>query len=106
MPVAAPGTCVRAKLLFMANSLQPCGLHPTRLLCPWDFPGKNTRVGCHALLQGIFQTQRLNPRLMSPALAGRFFTISTTNSEPLQKETPSLQDPTITLYLYPNYMIF
>ena len=33
----------------------------TRLLCPWDSPGKNTRVGCHALLQGIFPTQGLNP---------------------------------------------
>ena len=33
---------------------------PTRLLCPWDSPGKNTAVGCHALLQGIFLTQRSN----------------------------------------------
>ena len=30
-------------------------------LCPWDFPGKNTRVGCHFLLQGIFPIQGLNP---------------------------------------------
>ena len=29
---------------------------PARLLCPWDFPGKNTGVGCHFLLQGIFLT--------------------------------------------------
>ena len=36
---------------------------PTRLLCPWDFPGKNTGVGCHCLLQEIFLTQRLNPGL-------------------------------------------
>ena len=28
--------------------------------CPWDFPGENTGVGCHFLLQGIFPTQRLN----------------------------------------------
>ena len=28
-----------------------------RFLCPWDSPGKNTRVGCHALLQGIFLIQ-------------------------------------------------
>ena len=28
-------------------------LQPARLLCPWDFPGKNTGVGCHFLLQGI-----------------------------------------------------
>ena len=26
---------------------------PTRLLCPWDSPGKNTGVGCHFLLQGV-----------------------------------------------------
>ena len=28
-----------------------------RLLCPWDFSGKNTGVGCHFLLQGVFPTQ-------------------------------------------------
>ena len=39
---------------------QPFGLWPTRLLCPWDFPGKNIGVGCHFLLQGIFPTQGLN----------------------------------------------
>ena len=32
--------------------------------CPWDFPGKNTRVGCHALLQGIFLMQGSNPHLL------------------------------------------
>ena len=32
----------------------------TRLLCPWDSPGKNTTVGCHFLLQGIFLTQMSN----------------------------------------------
>ena len=34
------------------------------LLCPWDFPGKNTGMGYHTLLQGIFPTQGLNPRLL------------------------------------------
>jgi len=33
----------------MSDSLQPHGLKPTRLLCPWNFPGKNTGVGCHFL---------------------------------------------------------
>ena len=33
---------------------------PTRLLCPWDSPGKDTEVGCHSLLQGISSTQGLN----------------------------------------------
>ena len=41
----------------------PYGLWPTRLLCPWDSPGKNTGVGCHALLHGIFLTQGSNSRL-------------------------------------------
>ena len=41
----------------MSNSLQHYGLQPARLLCQWNFPGKNTRVSCHALLQGIFLTQ-------------------------------------------------
>ena len=36
---------------------------PSRLLCPWDFPGKNTEVGCHFLLQRIFLTQGLNSDL-------------------------------------------
>ena len=34
------------------------------LLCPWDFPGKNTGVGNHFLLQGIFLTQEPNPHLL------------------------------------------
>ena len=35
----------------MSDSVQPHGLQPTRLLCPWDFPGKSTGVGCHCLLR-------------------------------------------------------
>ena len=48
----------------MSNSLQPHGLWPTRFLCPWDFPDKDTGVGCHFLLQGIFTTQGSNPCLL------------------------------------------
>ena len=38
-------------------------IQPVRLLCPWDSPGKDTEVGCHALLQGIFLTQGSNLHL-------------------------------------------
>ena len=48
----------------MSDSLQPQRQKPTRLLSPWDSPGKNTGVGCHFLLQGIFPTQGLNPSLL------------------------------------------
>ena len=49
--------------LSYVQLLQPHRLYPTRLLCPWDSPGKNTGVGCHFLLQGIFSTQESNPGL-------------------------------------------
>ena len=47
-----------------SNSLRPHGLQPARLLRPRDSPGRNTGVGFHALLQGIFPTQGSNPGLL------------------------------------------
>ena len=51
---------MHAKSLQLCLTLQPHGLQPTRLLPPGDSSGKNTGVGCHALLQNIFPTQGLN----------------------------------------------
>ena len=48
------------KSLSRVKTLRPHGLWPTRLLRPWDFPGKRTGVGCHWGLQGIFPTQGSN----------------------------------------------
>ena len=48
--------------------LRPHGLLPARLLCPWDFPGKNIGVGRHFLLQGILLTQGSNPTLQADSL--------------------------------------
>ena len=48
----------------MSDSLGPHGLEPTGLLRPWDFPGKNTEVGCNFLLQGNFPTQGSNLGLL------------------------------------------
>ena len=72
--------CVHAKLLQSQPTLcDPHGLQPTRLLCSWDFPGKNTRVDCHALLQGIFSNQKQNQCLLCLLhWAGSFFTTSVT----------------------------
>ena len=39
-------------------------IEPTNLLCPWDYLGKNTGMGCHAFLQGIFPTQESNQCLL------------------------------------------
>ena len=47
----------------VSDPLWPQGLKPTRLLCPWNSPGKNAGIGCHALLQGIFPTEGSNPGL-------------------------------------------
>ena len=56
----------------LSDSLWPQGLQPARLLCPWNFLGKNTVVGSHSLLQGIFPTQGSNPVSYT---AGRLFTV-------------------------------
>ena len=64
MPGTALGTedigmnCVNGSV--MSDSLRPHGLWPTRLLVPWNSPGKNTGVGSHSLLQRIFLTQGSN----------------------------------------------
>ena len=42
----------------------PMDCKACQLLCPWDFPGKNTGVGCHFLLQQIFLTQGSHPHLL------------------------------------------
>ena len=58
--------------------LWPHEVQPIRLLCPWDsLSRKNTRMGCHALLQGIVQTLKwpASPELrVVSCIAGRFFT--------------------------------
>ena len=71
--------CMCAKSLQSYLPLQPHGLYPPRLLCPWNFPGKNTGVGRHALLQGIFLTQWQNPHLLCLLYwqAGSFTTSAT-----------------------------
>ena len=49
---------------IVSDSSWRYGLSPARLLCPWDSPGKNTGVGCHFLLPGIFLAQGWNPHLL------------------------------------------
>ena len=58
-----PRVCC-AYYVALVISLWLHGLKPTRLLCPWGSPGKDTGVGCHFLLQGIFLTQGSNLRLL------------------------------------------
>ena len=79
------GRKIRKSMLCYAKSLQSCPTLCDPMDCSlpgsssvWDFPGKNTEAGCHCLLQGIFLTQVLNPRLLSPALVGGFFTTVST----------------------------
>ena len=54
---------VKVKLLSCVQLFATPWTVPTRLLHPWNSPSKNTGVGCHFLLQGIFLTQGLNPGL-------------------------------------------
>ena len=72
-------SCIERQILYCLNHkgslcllVQSCPtfhnpmdwLQPTRLLCPWYFPGQNTELGCHFLLQGIFLNQGSNLHLL------------------------------------------
>ena len=63
----------------VSGSLQPHGLQPASLPRPWDFPGKNTGVGCHSLFRG--PRDWLNLGLLN-CNSGGFFTVWATR-EPL-----------------------
>ena len=65
--------------LVVSDALWPYGLQPAKLLCSWNSPGKNTGVGNHSLLQGIFPTQDWT---QFSCIAGRFFTIWATREAP------------------------
>ena len=58
------------KSLSRVQLLRPHGLWPARLLCPWDFPGKNTGVGCHLRVAEI----RILKSYLHPVLTGVLFT--------------------------------
>ena len=54
---------MKCKSLSCVRLFETHGLWPASLSCPWNSLGKNTGVGSHSLLQGIFPTQGLNPSL-------------------------------------------
>ena len=51
MPLKRSPAAAAAVASVVSDSVQPHRQQPTRLLCPWDSPGKNTGMGCHFLLQ-------------------------------------------------------
>ena len=60
----------------VSDSVWPCGWQPTRLLRPWDFPGKSTGVGCHCLLLRMILAYSiigdLNFHLLVKGVSNRF----------------------------------
>ena len=58
---SAPHPC---SCSVVSDSWWPHGLESSRLLCPSNFPGRNSGVGCHSRFQGIFPTQGSNPGLL------------------------------------------
>ena len=83
----------------MSDSLQPHGLCSS---AHGDTPGKNTGVGCHTLLQGIFPTQGSNPGLQ---IAGGFFAIWATR-EALIYINLALIYINLCIYIYKHLCIF
>ena len=65
------GRAVVVLSLSCVQLLWPHALWPSSLLCPWNFPGKNTRVSCNFILQGSSQPRHQN---CISCITGRFFT--------------------------------
>ena len=63
-PLTCCAMCMLNRFSCIQLSVTLWIVQPARLLCPWDSPGKNIGVGCHAFLQGICPTQGLNPCLL------------------------------------------
>ena len=64
------GSAAAAKSLQSCLTLRPLRWHPTRLLRPWDSPGKNTGVGCHFLLQCMKVKSESEVAQSCPTLSG------------------------------------
>ena len=79
-----PGGCVSHSVI--SDSLRSPGQQSARLLRPWDFPGKDTRVGCQTLCQGIFPTQGSNLDL--PFCRQILYGLSHQGSQPPGKPLP------------------
>ena len=100
--VDANYVCILSRSV-VSDPVRPYGLQPTRLLCPQDSQGKNTGVGTAVVMPwpppGDFPDPGIEPSfLMSPALAGRFFTTSATWEAQMQTttyKTDQQQDPTV-----------
>ena len=59
----------------VSNFLRPHGLYSARLLCPWGFPGKNTGVGCHFILQQLHSETHSSTQLMQKILWLKWFAL-------------------------------
>ena len=66
----------------MSDFLQPHELQPTRLFCPGDSPGKNTGVGCHALLQSLIEAEKSTIICLGGTLIGILLAASDRNLIP------------------------
>ena len=74
------------RVCVYVSHLWPRGLQPARLLCPWTSPGKNTGVGCHALLQGSSWPK---DQTLVSCIAGGFWA----TREGQQRRNPGTESP-------------
>ena len=74
----------------------PMDCSPPGFFCPRDFPGNNTGVGCHFLLQGIFLTQGSNLHLLhwqADSLPLSHLQFSSVQFSSVTQSCPTLCDP-------------
>ena len=83
----------------VSDSLQPRKLQPTRLLCPWDIPGKNIGMGCHFLLQGIFRA-RIRPNVSYTSCIERWIHLPISHLEKLPLKVLTWFNQTLNIKLF------
>ena len=77
----------------VSDSLRPHGLQPTRLLCPWHFPGMSTGVGCHCLLHPLRQKVHSH---CSPSFSSGWFSQQGFTFLELTRQSEQITETTVT----------
>ena len=96
---------VKVKSLSRVWSSGPHGLQPTRLLCPWDFPGKSTGVGCHCLLLIYPEETKIEKDTCIPLFIAALFTISRTWKQPRCPSTDEWTIIEVVIYIHNEILL-
>ena len=96
-----------AESLLVSDCVRPHRQQPTRLLCPWDSPGKNTGVGCHFLLQCVKVKSLSHARLLATPWTAAYQALPSMGfSRQEYWSGVPLPSPEYIIYVYMLYILY